>query len=234
MRISFITLFPEMIQQALNHSIMSRAQEAGLVEVNCFSPRDFAEDRHKKVDDRSYGGGPGMVMMPHMIQQAIDSLPEPKPLVILTDPAGELFTQSHAREFSQNQHIAIICGHYEGIDERVRTCIADCSFTIGDFVLTGGELPSLIITDAIVRLIPGVLGDPQSHQDDSHTDGLLGFPLYTTPREFGGEPVPDVLLSGNHAEIEKWRRKQQLQRTKRHRPDLFCQAELQPGDADLL
>lgn len=235
MRIGFVTLFPEMVDQALSHSIMSRAQSKSAVEFQCANPRDFATDAHRTVDDSSYGGGPGMVMMAPLVRAALDSLtPTEKTIVVLTDPVGEPFTQSHARDLAQSDNVVFLCGHYEGMDERVRTQIATHVFSIGDYVLTGGELPALVMTDAIVRLLPGVLGDPESHEDDSHSDGLLGFPLYTKPVEFEGESVPDVLLSGNHAKIAAWRRQQQLQRTKSHRPDLFCRARLKPTDVDLL
>lgn len=235
MRIDFITLFPEMVLPATEHSILARASRAGVVSFGAQNPRDFAQDKHRTVDDSPYGGGPGMVMMAPLIESALVACqPRANAAIILTDPMGEKYTQAHARELTQFDQLILICGHYEGVDERVRTQLATHCFTIGDYVLTGGELPSLIIADSVVRLLPGVLGDPESHQDDSHSDGLLGFPLYTRPLEFHGEKVPEVLTSGNHAAIAKWRRTQQLQRTKSHRPDLFSRALLQPGDADLL
>lgn len=235
MKIDFVTLFPEMVLNALEHSMMKRASEKKLASFSATNPRDFTEDKHRKVDDTPYGGGPGMVMMAPLIRKAVDSTnPTEKTIVILTDPMGEKFTQSSAEELTNFEHVVFICGHYEGVDERVRTKIADRTYTIGDFVLTGGELPALIMADATVRLLNGVLGDPESHQDDSHSSGLLGFPLYTKPREFENETVPEVLMSGDHKKIANWRRLQQLQRTKSHRPDLFCRAKLQPGDADQL
>lgn len=176
-----------------------------------------------------------MVMMPHLIQQSLAELSlGDKAEVILMDPAGECFTQSTARELARAEEVVFVCGHYEGVDERVREKLCTRALTIGDFVLTGGELPALMMTDAIVRLLPGVLGDPQSHMDDSHTDGLLGFPLYTRPPEFEGAEVPAVLTSGHHGKIAEWRRREQLQRTRRDRPDLFAQAELSREDLKLL
>lgn len=235
MKIDFVTLFPDMVIPSLEHSIMKRAVEKGTVQFGAISPRDFATDKHRKVDDSPYGGGPGMVMMAPLIQSAVLQVKSSENCqVILTDPMGDKFNQHHAQELTKYDQLIFICGHYEGIDERVRTRIADRSYTIGDYVLTGGELPSLVMADSIVRLLPGVLGDPESHQDDSHTHGLLGFPLYTKPLVFEGEEVPTVLLSGNHKKIAEWRRHQQLLRTKSHRPDLFSQAILNPGDADKL
>ncbi len=235
MRIDYVTLFPEMVMPALQHSIMARAEKGGRVAFGAVNPRDFAQDAHRSVDAPSYGGGPGMVMMPTLIAEALESLqPHPNAEIILTDPMGEKFTQSVARELAEKPQVIFICGHYEGVDERVRTKLATRALTIGDFVLTGGELPALVMTDAIVRLLPDVLGDPESHRDDSHTDGLLGFPLYTKPAEFMGEAVPEVLTSGHHEKIAQWRRKQQLVRTREHRPDLFAQSNLSKQDLKLL
>jgi tRNA (guanine37-N1)-methyltransferase len=232
----FVTLFPEMIEQALSHSIMGRAQQDQIVNLETSNPRDFATDAHKSVDDTPFGGGPGMVMMAPLVQQAVQALdPQEGAEIILTDPAGEKFTQDAAEDLAGKSQVIFICGHYEGIDERVRTKIATRAYSVGDFVLTGGELPALTMADAIIRLLPGVLGDPESHRDDSHSnDGLLGFPLYTKPQEFLGESVPDVLLSGHHKNIARWRRQQQLIRTRIARPDLFCRADLKDDDLDLL
>lgn len=236
MKIDFVTLFPEMMLPALGHSIMQRAVNQNLVTFSAQNPRDFSTDKHRTVDDSPYGGGPGMVLMAPLVESAVKACnPNPESAIILTDPAGIPFTQSHAEELSQKSHLIFICGHYEGIDERIATQIATHSFSIGDFVLTGGELPALAITDSVVRLLPGVLGSAESHQDDSHSnDGLLGFPLYTRPISFNGEEVPEVLRSGDHKKIAQWRRQQQLIRTKSRRPDLFAQADLQPTDLDLL
>ena len=238
MRIDIVTLFPKMLEDALSHSMIGRAQQNGLVQVVMTDPRTFTHDNHRSVDDRSYGGGPGMVMMAPPIEAALDSLElgrEPTPVpVVLTDAAGVPFRQKHARELASVQRFVLVCGHYEGTDERVRTKLCTHAFSIGDFVLTGGELPSLMIVDAVVRLLPGVLGDPLSHEDDSYEEGLLGHPLYTRPVEFQGEPVPEVLLKGNHKEIAKWKRAQSLQRTRETRPDLFVGAQLTAEDVDLL
>jgi tRNA (guanine37-N1)-methyltransferase len=236
MRIGFVTLFPQIIQPALEHSIMARAVAKKLVEFQTANPRDHAADKHRTVDDSPYGGGPGMVMMAPLIDSAVNALnPTPKTAIILTDPAGTPYKQHHAEQLATLDHLIIVCGHYEGIDERVATQIATHTFSIGDFVLTGGELPALAIADSVVRLLPGVLGDQLSHQDDSYSnDRLLGFPLYTKPISFRGEDVPPILLSGDHAKIAKWRRQQQLQRTRSRRPDLFARADLQPTDLDLL
>ena len=239
MRIDFVTLFPEMVLGALGHSIMSRAKVSGVAEFHATNPRDFTNDPHRTVDDHAYGGGPGMVMMVPPIAAALDSI-NPVPgsrfpfPIVLTDPAGRLFTQKDARALSEQPRIVIVCGHYEGVDERVRTQLCTHVYTIGDYVLTGGELPALVIADSIVRLLPGAIGDPASHLDDSHEGGLLGHPLYTRPPEFRGERVPDVLLGGNHKEIEAWRRRQSLQRTREARPDLFAGAKLTSEDVDLL
>ncbi|MBS1709056.1 MAG: tRNA (guanosine(37)-N1)-methyltransferase TrmD [Armatimonadetes bacterium] len=235
MRVAFVTLFPEMVHQALGHSIMSRAASAGLVRFETANPRDFTTDKHRTVDDNSYGGGPGMVMMAPPVAAALNFLsPSSSSAVVMTDPAGELFTQRHAEELAGREDVVFLCGHYEGVDERVREKLATHCLTIGDYVLTGGELPSLVMADAVVRLLPGVLGDPESHRDDSHSDGLLGFPLYTRPQSWEGMVVPPVLTSGDHAAIAKWRRQQQLRRTRSSRPDLFARADLLPGDIDLL
>lgn len=238
-QIDFVTLFPEMIQEALGHSIMFRAERAGIVTFRTANPRDFALDNHRSVDDRPFGGGPGMVMMAQPIADALASIgADPShrtqgTAVVLTDPGGRLFRQQSAREFSKLERVVFVCGHYEGVDERVRTQLCTHAFTIGDFVLTGGELPSLAMADAIVRLLPGAIGDPRSHEDDSHEGGLLGHPLYTKPEEFMGEAVPEVLRGGHHAEIEKWRRRESLARTRQNRPDLFATADLSSGDLDL-
>lgn len=235
LRVGFVTLFPEMVLGALSHSMMGRAVDAGLVEFVASNPRDFASDPHRSVDDTSYGGGPGMVMMAPLIAAALDALnPSQNAAVVLCDAAGEKFDQRAANQLSQKEEIVFLCGHYEGVDERVRTKLATHSYSVGDFVLTGGELPALLMADATVRLLPGVLGDPQSHQDDSFEGGLLGFPLYTRPDEFMGERVPDVLKSGDHGAIAAWRRTQQLSRTRQHRPDLFATASLTDADLKLI
>lgn len=214
---------------------MGRAQKSGAFRAEFANPRDFATDNHRTVDDSSYGGGPGMVMMAPLVLQAARSILTEDAVVISCDPAGEKFTQKTAEELSKAGQVVFLCGHYEGMDERAARLLNARPMTTGDFVVTGGEIPSLLMTDAIVRLLPDVLGDPESHADDSHSsDGLLGFPLYTKPQSVEGEEVPEVLLSGNHKEIAKWRRVQQLKRTRQSRPDLFAKAQLKPGDLDLL
>lgn len=225
-----------MVSEAVRPSILGRAQAAGFVTFGASNPRDFATDRHRTVDDTPYGGGPGMVMRVDVVAQAVRSLsPTPESRIILTDPRGDRFDQRHAADLAQAQHIIFICGHYEGVDERVREHLATDCFTIGDYVLTGGELPALVMSDAVVRLIPGVLGDPASHQDDSHSnDGLLGFPLYTRPAVWEGHSVPEILTRGDHQAIARWRRQRQLEETRRRRPDLFARADLKPGDLDML
>ncbi len=230
-----MTLFPEMVAPTLGHSIWARAVAKGAVEFRTVNPRDFALDRHKSVDDSPYGGGPGMVMMPHLIEQSLESLElAPDASIILTDPMGEKFSQSAARSLAVEREVVFICGHYEGVDERVRTQLATHAYSIGDYVLTGGELPSLVMADSIIRLLPDVLGDPQSHLDDSFEDSLLGFPLYTKPAVFRDHAVPEVLTSGDHKKISAWRRKQQLLRTRQFRPDLFAMARLSRQDLKLL
>ena len=235
MRIDYLTLFPEMFEGVLNHSILKRAQDKGMLNVNTVNFRDYAENKHNQVDDYPFGGGQGMVLKPEPIFNALESLQHtPKTRVVLMCPQGEPFTQEKAQELSEAEHLVFICGHYEGYDERIREHLVTDEISIGDYVLTGGELPAMTMTDAIVRLIPGVLGNQQSHEDDSFQDGLLEFPQYTRPREYRGMNVPEVLLSGNHARIDAWRREQKLLRTYRNRPDLFDKAELTKQDQDIL
>jgi tRNA (guanine37-N1)-methyltransferase len=234
MRIDFITLFPEVVLKAVRFSILARAEERSLVQFHAVNPRDFATDKHKTVDDTPYGGGPGMVLKPDVVDSAIASVLQDHSLVIATDPSGDLFTQNHARELAQQKHLIFVCGHYEGIDERVLEKHAKLRLSIGDFVLTGGELPAAVMADAIVRLLPGVLGDPLSLQEDAFADGLLSYPQYTRPEIWEGRRVPEVLLSGNHQEIARWRRKQRLLLTRKRRPDLFARAPLTKTDLDLL
>ncbi|MCY6990296.1 tRNA (guanosine(37)-N1)-methyltransferase TrmD [Staphylococcus argensis] len=235
MRIDYLTLFPEMFEGVLNHSILKRAQDKGMLNVNTVNFRDYAENKHNQVDDYPFGGGQGMVLKPEPIFNALESLQQTaETRVVLMCPQGEPFTQEKAQELSEAEHIVFICGHYEGYDERIREHLVTDEISIGDYVLTGGELPAMTMTDAIVRLIPGVLGNQQSHEDDSFQDGLLEFPQYTRPREYRGMNVPEVLLSGNHARIEAWRREQKLLRTYRNRPDLLEKAELSEQDRDIL
>ena len=235
MRIDYLTLFPEMFEGVLNHSILKRAQDKGMLAVNTVNFRDYAENKHNQVDDYPFGGGQGMVLKPEPIFNALESLQQTaETRVVLMCPQGEPFTQEKAQELSKAEHLVFICGHYEGYDERIREHLVTDEISIGDYVLTGGELPAMTMTDAIVRLIPGVLGNQQSHEDDSFQDGLLEFPQYTRPREYRGMNVPEVLLSGNHARIDAWRREQKLLRTYRNRPDLLDKAELTKQDQDIL
>jgi tRNA (guanine37-N1)-methyltransferase len=235
MRIDFVTLFPEMVLNAVDHSILKRASQADLVEFDAVNPRDFTTDKHRTVDDNPYGGGPGMLMKCEPLAAAIDSLDlEEDTAIVLTDPTGSLFTQAIARELSERQHVVFLCGHYEGIDDRIRELYATHTLSIGDYVLTGGELPSLVMADAIVRLLPGALGSPDSLEADSFHDALLSAPQYTRPEEFRGLKVPEVLLSGHHEHIRKWRREQSLLLTKRRRPDLLSSANLDKLEENML
>jgi tRNA (guanine37-N1)-methyltransferase len=230
------TLFPELFPQYLETSILGRAQQAGLLEVQVHNIRDHATDRHKVTDDEPYGGGGGMVMKPEPIFAAVESAlgtPTNIPVVLLT-PQGRVFDQAVARELSAHPRIALICGRYEGVDERVREHLATDEISIGDFVLTGGELPALILIDAVARLLPGALGDPDGAVTDSHAGGLLEHPHYTRPQDFRGWEVPEVLLSGDHAKIAAWRRQQSLLRTARQRPDMLDETELSKADQKLL
>ncbi|MGS0645248.1 tRNA (guanosine(37)-N1)-methyltransferase TrmD [Staphylococcus hominis] len=235
MKIDYLTLFPEMFDDVLNHSILKRAQDKNIIEVNTVNFRDYAENKHNQVDDYPYGGGQGMVLKPEPVFNAMKDLKHTdKTRVILMCPQGRPFSQAIAEELSEAEHIVFICGHYEGYDERIRENLVTDEISMGDYVLTGGELPAMTMTDAIVRLIPGVLGNEQSHQDDSFSDGLLEFPQYTRPREYKGMTVPDVLLSGNHANIEKWRHEQKLIRTLHKRPDLLEKYQLSDKDKEFL
>lgn len=222
MKIDVLSLFPEMFTGVLNQSILKRAQEQDKVTIDITDFRAFAENKHHKVDDYSYGGGEGLVLMPQPIFDTVESLrTAQKPRVILLSPQGEPYTQEKAKELSEEPHLMFICGHYEGYDERIRTELVDDELSIGDYVLTGGELAAMTVIDSVVRLLPGVLGNEQSHQNDSFSDGLLEYPQYTRPADFRGLSVPDVLLSGHHAQIETWRRYQSLRRTYFRRPDLL-------------
>jgi tRNA (guanine37-N1)-methyltransferase len=223
MKFDIFTLFPEVFQPYLDASIIKRARSGGLIEVNLYNFRDSAIDRHHTTDDMPYGGGGGMVMKPDPVFASVESVlgAPPNVPVILMTPQGRLFTQEIARELSSIPHIALLCGHYEGIDERIREHLVTDEISVGDYVLTGGELPALIIMDAVSRYLPGVLGDPTGAEDDSHASGLLEYPHYTRPPVFRDWPVPDILLSGNHAAIDKWRLEQSLQRTASKRPDIL-------------
>lgn len=236
MRFEVFTLLPEVFSPYLETSILKRARERGLIEVHLHNIRDYTHDRHHTTDDTPYGGGGGMVMKPEPVFEAVESVlgPEAGCPVILLTPQGRLFSQEIAIELAAQPKIALICGRYEGIDERIREHLVTDEISIGDYVLTGGELPALILIDAISRLIPGVLGDPDGAFDDSHASGLLEYPHYTRPPEFRGWKVPEVLLSGDHARITRWRRQQSLLRTLQRRPDLLEKAPLSKEDRQFL
>lgn len=238
MRFDVLTLFPELIRAVAEESIIGRAVENKLIEINPVNIRDFSRDKHKKADDYPYGGGNGMVMLAQPIYDAYRSIVDeagPKPRVIYLSPQGRVLTQGMARELHENNsHLILLCGHYEGVDERVLEEIVDEEISIGDFVLTGGELPAMVLIDCISRLIPGVLAAEESFVEESHYNGLLEYPQYTRPPEFKGRKVPDVLLSGHHANINTWRRQQSLRRTLQKRPDLLEKLELSDKDKKLL
>lgn len=232
MRFDIFTLFPELIEPYLQSSILKRALQAQLISVGVHNIRDWTIDRHHICDDTPYGGGGGMVMKPEPIFRAVEDVlgdPPVCPLILLT-PQGRQFDQRVAEELRQYPRLGLLCGRYEGVDERVRAHLVSDEISIGDYVLTGGELPALVIVDAVSRLIPDVLGDPQGAEKDSHASGLLEHPHYTRPAEFRGWQVPEVLLSGDHARIDRWRREQSLRRTWERRPDLLEQADLSPED----
>ena len=220
MKIDVLTLFPEMFAGPLDVSMVARARKTGALELRIHNLRDWTRDRHKSVDDRPFGGGPGMVLKPEPIFEAVESLATDVTRVLTMGPAGRRFTQEMARELAGQKHLLFVCGSYEGVDERVRTLAHD-ELSIGDYVLTNGGLPAMVIIDAVTRLLPGVLGHEESAADESFSHGLLEYPHYTRPADFRGMKVPEVLLSGNHAEIEKWRREQARQRTRERRPDLL-------------
>jgi len=221
MKIDVLTLFPAMFAGPLDESIIKRARQAGLLELQLHQLRDWTHDRHKTVDDRPFGGGPGMLLKPEPIFEAVESLQREKTRVILMSPSGRKFDQAIARELAQQEHLLIVTGHYEGFDERIREGLADDELSIGDYVLTNGALPAMVVIDTVTRLLPGVLGDDASSSEESFSHGLLEYPQWTRPAEFRGMKVPDVLVSGNHAEIAKWRAEQAKKRTQEQRPDLI-------------
>ncbi len=238
MKIDILTLFPEMFAGPFDNSIIKRAKEKGMLEICLTNIRDFAHDKHRIVDDYPFGGGSGMVMKPEPVFEAVEYVRGRdrgnSVKVILLCPQGRVFNQETAKRLAGEEHLVLICGHYEGIDERIRELIVDEELSIGDFVLTGGEIPAMVVVDAVSRLIPGVLGDEESYVNDSFYDGILEYPQYTRPREFKGMEVPEVLLSGNHEKIRLWRRKMSLKRTKERRPDLLKWEDLSPEDRKLL
>lgn len=236
MRFEIVTLFPELFE-VLQSGLLGKAQHAGTIDVQAITPREFTTDRHRTVDDSPYGGGSGMLLMPGPIAETLEHLDEarggqPTRRVLLT-PQGQRFSQSHARRFSELGSLTLICGRYEGFDERIRSLV-DEEISLGDFVLLGGEAAALAVIEATARLVPGVLGNDASADDESHADGLLEYPQYTRPEEFRGQNVPDILRSGNHAAIARWRRKESLRRTLKRRPDLLEIAELTDEDRKLL
>ena len=236
MQIDIFTLFPSMLAGYLQESILKRAQESGRLTVALHNIRDYASDKHHTTDDLPYGGGGGMVMRPEPIFAAVEAVLGERPScpIILLTPQGRAFTQQVAEELSRCDGLALICGRYEGVDERVREHLASDEISAGDFVLTGGELPALMVVDAVARLLPGVLGDPDSAVDESHTSGLLEYPHYTRPPAFRGWQAPEALLSGDHARIARWRREQALRRTFERRPDLLLRLDLPEADRGYL
>ena len=224
MRIDILTLFPEICRAPLNESMMKRAQECGALELRTLNLREWTTDKHRVVDDAPFGGGQGMVMKPEPIFAAVESLRTEESFIVVMTPQGARFSQALASGLTTRKHLIIICGHYEGIDHRVTEHLADAEISIGDYVLTNGAIAAVVVVDAVARLLPRVLGDKQSAADDSFSHGLLEAPQYTRPAEFRGWKVPDVLLSGNHAEIEAWRKEQALHRTRANRPDLLEQS----------
>ncbi len=248
MRFDIFTLFPEVCAPYVQESILKRAQAAGLVDVRLHNIRDYAPGKHQVTDDEPYGGGGGMVMKPEPVFNAVESVlgsgaqaaepaegtaAAPTPIILLT-PQGRTFNQTIAYELAKHERIALVCGRYEGFDERIRQHLATDELSIGDYVLTGGELAALIVVDAVARLLPGVLGDPTGAEDDSFAMGLLEYPHYTRPAEYRGWRVPDILVSGDHAKVARWRRQQALVRTRRRRPDLLDNATLSDADRKLL
>lgn len=237
MRIDIMTLFCDMCNSVLGESIIGRARAAGKVEINCRDIRDYTEDKHRRVDDKPYGGGMGMIMQAQAIFDCYRSLCDEtgtRPHLLYMTPQGKTLTQDRVKELAKLDNIAILCGHYEGIDERVIEELQPEEISVGDYVLTGGELPALIVADSISRMLPGVLSDDECFEEESHFSGLLEYPQYTHPAVWHDKEVPDVLLSGHHANVDKWRRRQSLIRTRERRPDMFEKYELSKDDKKLL
>lgn len=238
MRIDILTTFPQVIEAVAGESILGKAREKGVLDIRAVNLRDYATDKHKSTDDEPYGGGPGMVMKCEPIFRAVEALTATsglgRPRIILMTPQGRILNQKLAEELAAESHLIIICGRYEGVDERVREHLVTDEISIGDYVLSGGELPALVLLETVARLVPGVLGDERSAATESFTSGLLEYAQYTRPADFRGYKVPEVLLSGNHAEIEKWRRINSLERTLKRRPDLLEKALLSEEDRAIL
>ncbi len=237
MRIDILTLFPEMCNAYLSESIIGRARKAGKVQIECVDIRDYTKDKHRRVDDTPYGGGMGMIMQVEPIYDCYNSLCRKtgaKPHLIYLTPQGKTLTQKRVRELAQMDNIALLCGHYEGIDERVIEELQPEEISVGDYVLTGGELPALILADSISRMLPGVLSEDECFEEESHYSSLLEYPQYTRPYEWRGRTVPDVLLTGHHANVDKWRRQQSLKRTFERRPDMLEKADLSEEDREYL
>jgi tRNA (guanine37-N1)-methyltransferase len=237
MRVDILTLFPEMFAGPFDYSIVGRARQEGLVEIVLHNIRDWAAGRHRVVDDYPYGGGPGMVLKPEPVfaaVEAVQAMTDPPGTVVLLTPQGRVLTQALVRDLARRPRLLVVCGHYEGFDERVREGLADLEVSVGDYVLSGGEPAAIALTDAVVRLIPGALGGETSATEESHTQGLLEYPHYTRPPEFRGRAVPEVLRSGHHSEIARWRRRQSVLRTALRRPDLLARARLTDLDRRLL
>ena len=235
MRIDIISLFPQMFQGPFSESLIKRAIENGLVQINIHNLREYTHDRHHTADDYPYGGGPGMVLKPEPVFEAVEVIQgEDRAEVVLLSPQGEVFSNQMAQEFATKERVIFICGHYEGVDDRVREQLVDKEVSIGDYVLTGGELAAMVVVDSVVRLIPGVLGSAESLAEESISWGLLEYPQYTRPPDFRDWTVPEVLLSGNHQEIARWRREQAIRRTFSRRPELLDKAKLSPEERRLV
>lgn len=237
MRIDILTLFPDMCNTVMSESVIGRARQSGKVEINCIDIRDYTLDKHRRVDDKPYGGGMGMIMAPQPIYDCFQSLCNEigaKPHLIYLTPQGKTLTQDRVKELARLDNIALLCGHYEGIDERVIEALEPEEISVGDYVLTGGELPALIVADAVSRMLPGVLSDDECFEEESHFNSLLEYPQYTHPSEWQGRKVPEVLLSGHHANVDKWRRQQSLKRTYERRPDMLENAQLTDDDITFL
>ena len=237
MKINIMTLFPEMCESVLSESIIGRAREKGLVEINCINIRDYTKDKHRRVDDAPYGGGMGMLMQTQPIADCYKAICEKsnnKNHLIYMSPCGKVLTQERVKELAKIEEITILCGHYEGVDQRIIDSLVDEQISIGDYVLTGGELPALVLADSISRMLKGVLPNDEAKELESHYNGLLEYPQYTRPYEWNGMKVPDVLMSGHHENVDKWRREQSLLMTQKYRPDMLEKAELTDADKKFL